>query len=493
MKKLVFVFLIISLFFVNYYKVSAKYVITKDSPEIIKINSIENPDKVFDEISLSASEVNDYEGVFTIKATDKISGIKKLELYINGKLYHTFEYDEPENNKTEELEVDVKNIPFYENCYAKGIDFKGNEKTSNEVTPNTSRINDLTDLLKFRTLQNQKIVNFENRDLYLLNDIKLSGNWEPIGTTASPFKGQFHGKNHVISNLQITVDGDNKGFFGVNQGEISDLTVNGNINSGSGFYNIGGISGSSDNLIKNCKSNVEITGENDRVGGIVGVCAGYVGYCINYGNIAGHECVGGICGFSSETYIECCGNEASSTIKSSLQCSGGIAGYIENQLSDRDCSVIQSYNRGQIEGYKAIGGIVGSAWSKFDTPIVIKLCYNTGNVNSTTEMHGGILGGTQKDLRGEDTSPDKNVIMNCYNVGKITNLTISNFTFQLTHEYATVINSYYPIESKDVSGYGTKIQSFYFKLPISVPSSLVYILDSDCKRSLDNRLFWNNK
>ena len=484
-KKILFFMLILLLLFVTP-KASAKYVIDSDSIEIIRINSlyIEQPDKIFDEIEVSAPEVNDLQGVFTITAKDEISGIAKIELYINDKLYKTFNYEDEPKEKREIFEVNVKDIPFYESCYVKGTDFKGNTKESEKIIPNTSRINDLTDLLKFRKLQNSQMVSFENRDLYLLNDISLlSENWEPIGSENVPFSGRFHGKNHTISNLQITSTCDFQGLFGMNKGEISDLSINGKISSGNELKNIGGIAGASDNFIKNCKSNVEITGYSDRVGGIVGVCSGYVGYCMNYGDISGRESVGGICGFSSETYIECCGNKG--TVNCSFQCGGGVVGYIELQRTDKNCAITQSYNSGQVSGSKAIGGVVGGAWNIFNKSITIELCYNTGNVTCSNEYHGGILGGTQNDLEFENTDESKNIVRYCYNIGTIKNIKNNLMIFQITHQCATVIDSYYPATNRNSIYFGTKITDNLMLSPITNTNSLIYKLDLVCKRSMD--------
>ena len=104
--------------------------------------------------------------------------------------------------------------------------------------PNISRINDLTDLLKLRTLQNNQTVNFNGKHLYLLNDIDLSNcyvngvsSWIPIATKDNPFRGIFHGNEHIISNLKITTISNYQGFFAQNNGTITELVVSRKYNS----------------------------------------------------------------------------------------------------------------------------------------------------------------------------------------------------------------------------------------------------------------------
>ncbi len=426
-------------------------------------------DKIFDEISVSAPEANDSGTTFTINAKDKLSGISKIEFYINGKLYKTFDYTNQKlNNKTEIITVPIKDIPFYENCYVKGIDFKQNTKNSSEITPNISRINDLTDLLKLRKLHNERIVNFDSRDLYLLNNINLSGNWTPIGTSQNQFKGRFHGNNHSISNLQIVAGSDCQGIFGVNGGEISNLLVYGNISAG-GYSKMGGIAGENTNTITNCKSHVTINGTGTYYGGITGANSkGYVTNCLNYESISGKESIGGICGASSG-YVENCGNRSSSSITASFQSSGGIIGYAEVQLDGKDCALFSCYNNGTIKASRAVGGIVGGSWNVYNKNVTIKCCYNTGTITSNENLNGGILGGTQHYFDGSNSDSTKNIVKDCYNIGQI-NCSSQN---QISCIGAIVQNSYYIFGRANASFLGTYKIDILFK---SFNSDSVFML-----------------
>lgn len=68
-------------------------------------------------------------------------------------------------------------------------------------------------------------------NVVLLADIDLGNEeWTPIGTSANPFKGDFDGRGHTISNLKIT-SGTNVGLFG-------QITLHGDVNYLAGVLNL---------------------------------------------------------------------------------------------------------------------------------------------------------------------------------------------------------------------------------------------------------------
>lgn len=74
-----------------------------------------------------------------------------------------------------------------------------------------------------------------------------------------------------------------------------------------------------------CNSKVNIIGSAAKVGGIAGISTlGKIQNCINYKSISGREYVGGICGSSNNTLIECCGNNEEAYIESTYGYVGGI-------------------------------------------------------------------------------------------------------------------------------------------------------------------------
>ena len=228
------------LFFIFIPKVSAKYTYLEEMQFTFLV---ENPDTQFDSINLSAQNVGNIT-VFNIEAVDTASGIAKLELYCNNQQYKEFIYRERVFTTIETVEIAIEEIPFYAEFYAIGTDYEGNTLLSNSIIPNYFRIYNLTDLLKFRELQNTEKTDFEGEDIYLLNDIDLANipNWTPIGTEERPFCGNFHGNFHVISNLNLDTVHNSMGFFAQNNGTISELTVTGSIHAHT-CENIGGIVG----------------------------------------------------------------------------------------------------------------------------------------------------------------------------------------------------------------------------------------------------------
>jgi hypothetical protein len=230
-------------------------------------------DKEFNDLKISSTVANDSGATLSISAKDKLSGIKKIEVYIGDNLYNSYTYSEifGTNEVNENLTVAIDKLLFYENVYLKAEDYYGNTLSSNVVVPNTTRICNLKDLLKFRSMVNSGTT-FSGVSLYLLNNIDISnacsslvGSWEAIGVNYS-FAGTFFGNNHTISNLYINNSNNTKGLFGNNSGKIYKLTVEGNI-TGSGQY-IGGIVGYNKGTVDYCDSSVTISGTGSYVGGI---------------------------------------------------------------------------------------------------------------------------------------------------------------------------------------------------------------------------------
>ena len=88
----------------------------------------------------------------------------------------------------------------------------------------------------------------------LLCDIDMQGAaWTPVGTKAEPFTGSFDGDLYSISNLTISQGTDGyTGFFGVNQGEVSKLLLDGvTIAADSGY--VGTLAGENKGAFDRCE------------------------------------------------------------------------------------------------------------------------------------------------------------------------------------------------------------------------------------------------
>lgn len=269
----------------------------------------------------------------------------------------------------------------------------------------------------------------------LMNDIDLSlyANWNPIGTSNSPFKGIFDGNGYVIKNMSVTVTNATNyvgGLFGqIYESIVKNIgMIESNIKAqftGSGInVCIGGIVGfSSYSSILNCYNTGNINAISTasshsfspfaRVGGILGGSSfeGSITSCYNTGYISASSTadvvsVGGIVGDSNFSITNCYNIGYASATSSHTANTGGIAG---------SClaSITNCYNTGHISSSPSIsstcmayaGGIAG--YSGF-----IANCYNTGTVSVPSYISvylGGIIGHL----------PSSGTITNCYYLNNI--------------------------------------------------------------------------
>ncbi|MDG6220717.1 MAG: hypothetical protein QCI38_04630, partial [Candidatus Thermoplasmatota archaeon] len=194
--------------------------------------------------------------------------------------------------------------------------------------------------------------------------------FEPIGTEAAPFTGNFDGRNYTIrglySNWTSSRDYD-FGLFGCNIGVVKNVGL----------------------------LDLEIIGKT-RTGGLIGWNKGKVENSYTIGNVAGHNYVGGLTGINwgesgilQRTY-------SISTIQGN-QYIGGLAGYNSGFFS-------YSYSHGQVFGVNDVGGFVGTNnWN-------ISNCYSTSSVtrsSGTSSYVGGFIG--------------RNIwtVFNCYSSGPV--------------------------------------------------------------------------
>ena len=109
-----------------------------------------------------------------------------------------------------------------------------------------------------------------NADCALAADITFTNgtNWTPIGNdNETPYNGEFDGRGHTISGLNVTAGENGTGMFGSMSGTVKNLKLeNVSINGGS---NAGGIAGSNGGTITGCMVTGMVSGIN-YVGGVVG-------------------------------------------------------------------------------------------------------------------------------------------------------------------------------------------------------------------------------
>ena len=172
---------------------------------------------------------------------------------------------------------------------------------------------------------------FLNAHFKLMADIDLGvapyntgTGWNPIGTSATAFTGNFDGNGKVISNLFINRSADYQGLFG---------------------YAISA-------TIKNVGIECDITGK-DKVGGLAGhTFVSHIDNCYVKGVVSGAESVGGVVGYNDATTIRNC--YTTTNVTATGENVGGLAG-----LSRSGSTIEYCYAAGAIEGLNFVGGIVG--------------------------------------------------------------------------------------------------------------------------------------
>lgn len=295
------------------------------------------------------------------------------------------------------------------------------------------RIFNATQLSQLRNFLNQEGVYFK-----LQNDIDLtdwleenypSQGWQPVGSSAEPFKGILDGNSKTISGFSITrTSTDYVGLFGyVTGATIKNLTLKGNI---SGKAYVGSLMGYGSATVTNYTFEGNVTGTGSYTGGVGGYQttsstnltvtatvkgASYTGGI--YGKGAGittatftgqvtssGSYVGGLEGTGSGTLSSCIINGPVISTNSSATYVGGLFGYTSATTTANNCK-----QEGIIQGKSYTGGIVGCAAAS----ITISSNIHRGNTTGTTYT-GGAIGGSKNGAVN---------LTSCYIEGNITGTT----------------------------------------------------------------------
>ena len=171
--------------------------------------------------------------------------------------------------------------------------------------------------------------------------------WNPIGDAANPFSGYMDGNGFEITKLNINTSTRNEiGLFSRNAGTITNIIL----------------------------KDVNVIGY-DRVGGLVGLNAGFISNSYVTGHVYGHNIVGGMVGENDKS-IE---NSYSTGSVEGSQTLGGLVGV------NYSGTISKSYATGSVSGNIDVGGLVGYNHK------TIANSYATGNVNGN-ETAGGVVG-----------------------------------------------------------------------------------------------------
>lgn len=223
----------------------------------------------------------------------------------------------------------------------------------------------------------------------LLNDIALTtSNWYPIGRQGHGFAGTFDGNGKSITNLKLTSDKDETGFFGLltNGGKVKSLSVSGSVAATGDVSQTGGIAGAmgevgSKSSITDCTFSGTVTG-NIQVGGIIG-CVGQhnqVERCANRAAVSGKADVGGVAGANSYGVMRYCYNTGAVGPDTAKQV-GGIVGTQQNYAE-----MVACYNTGAVTGADYVGGVAGKVY----VAAMPSGCYNVGEVSAAPRCGGAV-------------------------------------------------------------------------------------------------------
>ncbi len=255
--------------------------------------------------------------------------------------------------------------------------------------------NDFYNLIPYKTIE-------------LANTVDLSAhNWVPIGTSSTPFYGNFDGN----SDLGYEIDG---------------LTISDSINDLVGLF--GCLAGKLKDVdLENASAQSTKNSSNVRVGALVGKSSNNYASITNCSVSGTVTCVrgyaGGLVG-AAEFYSTVTGSSSSASVTGTSSNAGGFAGYIV-QSTIREC-----YSTGSAEttaGSAAVGGFVGTIGGGS----TVEKCWSAGNVKGTTYT-GGFVGGLTNTT-----------ISNCYTTSNVTGgINWDAGGFVANNSYGTINYSY---------------------------------------------------
>ena len=236
-------------------------------------------------------------------------------------------------------------------------------------------------------------------------DLSTEPNWEPIGSSATPFQGSFNGGMHIVTGLTIDASTENAGLFGyIRNASVEKLALVGTNVKGSS--NVGAVCGmAQSSTIAGCSSVGEVYASEFAAGGICGQAMGgsIITRCASTGMVtAKGSQAGGICGYSLlNTVVSNCFN--ASLVAAEGSYAGGICGFVA--LAGRVDSCLSVGTVGSEWYSGAIVGQVYASSSVYAAPS-IGLCYYDNQVSAVRGMNGleadGISGQPTANLIGLD-------------------------------------------------------------------------------------------
>ena len=268
--------------------------------------------------------------------------------------------------------------------------------------------------------------------ILLESDIDMTGKeWTPFALTCT-LDGQGHKIYGIVSDAGFFISEVAEGavlenvVFGSSDGEAHDgtskITLSGNPAS------VGAVavnSGTVENVTTFADISIEINGDSERIGGVVGTNYSVIKGCTNHGNIdvtgkaKKKPWIGGIVGRmeSGCTGVEDCVNTGDITVDNSMvQTASGIAGILQGG------NITGCDNSGNItvtssEAWSYFSGIVSFVQILDNAPTEVSDCHNTGNFEVSGAGARG-LGGIAAFMHASSGQPL--LISDCTNKGSLT-------------------------------------------------------------------------
>ena len=214
-----------------------------------------------------------------------------------------------------------------------------------------------------------------------------------------PFMGHFDGKGHTIYGL-YTTGGYGAGLFNSAFGAtIKNVTVSDSLIAHSSNKAGAVVGDATKTQIINCHNNNTTVIGTYSVGGVIGESYNDR----QTGSITGCTSNGKVVSNGDEWFTNCA-------------YTGGVVGFI-TCVSTADFVIKECANYGPVTGSAGygIGGVIGGARMIDDTSkITVQDCFNTGDVTSSKEWAGGVIGIIKKDSAANTVA-----IARCYNKGKV--------------------------------------------------------------------------
>ena len=259
----------------------------------------------------------------------------------------------------------------------------------------------------------------------LAADIDMSEveDFEPIGNTSYPFKGEFDGQGHKITNFgQYIVEdeetgtgyytlqfstakdsngGGGEGFFGIISGAtVKNFSIDGAFEVTGGNYK-GTIGQAWKSTISNVHSamNIAISASScHHCGGLIGSSEGGSGSTITNCSFSGTLTIaegstdnfGGILGYSGGDAVKNCANYGTINYTSSGCAAGGVVGYINNTTTSiQNCLNVGSVHCTTSDSPKYGGAIVGRIKNNWGSDVIVNNYWLEGSAYAPAKKDDG--------------------------------------------------------------------------------------------------------